>query len=121
MRIDHVLTGNQRMYGRVSWYDRNSNYNNYFDNLSTGQWFRFISRQVALDHVYTVNSTTVLNLRFGYDRFLRGDQGNPENLRFRNDGARLSGLLRQRDSRRPPEVPALRHYRLPRHGRGQQG
>ena len=82
VRIDHVLTGNQRMYGRVSWYDRNSNYNNYFDNLSTGQWFRFISRQVALDHVYTVNSTTVLNLRFGYDRFLRGDQGNPENLGF---------------------------------------
>jgi hypothetical protein len=82
VRIDHVLTGKQRMYGRVSWYDRNSNYNNYFDNLSTGQWFRFISRQVALDHVYTLNSTTVLNLRYGYDRFLRGDQGNPANHGF---------------------------------------
>ena len=81
-RVDHVLTGKQRMYGRVSWYDRNSNYNNYFDNLSTGQWFRFISRQVALDHVYTLNSTTVLNVRFGYDRFLRGDQGNPANHGF---------------------------------------
>ncbi|MGB2716341.1 MAG: TonB-dependent receptor, partial [Vicinamibacterales bacterium] len=82
MRVDHNLTSRQRMYARVSWYDRNSNYNNYFDNLSTGQWFRFVSRQVALDHVYTLNSTSVLNLRFGYDKFLRGDQGNPENHGF---------------------------------------
>jgi hypothetical protein len=82
VRVDHVLTSQQRMYGRVSWYDRNSNYNNYFDNLSTGQWFRFTSRQVALDHVYTINSTTVLNMRYGYDRFLRGDQGNPANHGF---------------------------------------
>ena len=82
LRVDHNLTQKQRMYGRVSWYDRNSNYNNYFDNLSTGQWFRFTSRQVALDHVYTLNSTTVMNVRFGYDRFLRGDQGNPANHGF---------------------------------------
>jgi hypothetical protein len=82
VRIDHNLTQNQRMFGRVSWYDRNSNYNNYFDNLSTGQWFRFISRQVALDHVWTMNSTTVLNVRYGFDRFTRGDQGNPANHGF---------------------------------------
>ena len=82
LRVDHNLTQKQRMYGRVSWYDRNSNYNNYFDNISTGQWFRFTSRQVALDHVYTINSTTVMNVRFGYDRFLRGDQGNPANHGF---------------------------------------
>ena len=82
VRVDHNLTDKQRMYGRASWYDRNSNYNNYFDNLSTGQWFRFISRQVALDHVYTMNSTTVMNVRYGYDKFLRGDQGNPANHGF---------------------------------------
>jgi Carboxypeptidase regulatory-like domain len=82
VRVDHNLTQNQRMYGRVSWYDRNSNYNNYFDNLSTGQWFRFVSRQVAIDHVWTVNSTTVLNVRYGFDRFTRGDQGNPANHGF---------------------------------------
>ncbi len=35
------------MYGRFSWYDRNSNYNNYFGNLSTGEWFKFVSRQVG--------------------------------------------------------------------------
>jgi hypothetical protein len=82
VRVDHNLTQSQRMYGRVSWYDRNSNYNNYFDNLSTGQWFRFISRQAAIDHVWTVNSTTVMNVRYGFDRFTRGDQGNPANHGF---------------------------------------
>lgn len=77
VRIDHNLTQSQRMYGRVSWFDRNSNYNNYFDNISTGQWFRFISRQAVFDHVWTMSPTLVLNVRYGYDRFLRGDQGNP--------------------------------------------
>jgi hypothetical protein len=78
VRIDHNLTNAQRMYGRVSWYDRNSNYNNYFDNISTGQWFRFVSRQAVFDHVWTMNQTTVLNVRYGYDRFLRGP-GQPGN------------------------------------------
>ena len=51
IRIDHVINPKQRFYGRVSWYDRNSDYNNYFDNLSTGEVFTFTSRQVAFDHV----------------------------------------------------------------------
>ncbi len=77
IRVDHNITQTQRMYGRVSWYDRDSNYNNYFDNMSTGSWFRFVSRQAVVDHVWTMNSTTILNVRYGYDRFLRGDQTNP--------------------------------------------
>ncbi len=82
IRIDHVITNRQRMYGRVSWYDRNSNYNNYFDNLSTGEWFKFISRQAAFDHVYTLNNSTVLNFRYGYNWFVRGTDSNPENHGF---------------------------------------
>jgi hypothetical protein len=82
IRIDQVLTGQQRIYGRYSWYDRNSNYNNYFNNLSTGEWFQFISRQFALDHVWAINSTTVMNLRYGYNRFVRGTDTNPGNHGF---------------------------------------
>ena len=82
IRVDHVISQKQRMYGRVSWYDRNSNYNNYFDNLATGEWFKFISRQAAIDHVYTFNATTFLNLRYGYDRFLRGINANPASHGF---------------------------------------
>ena len=82
IRIDHNLTQKQRVYGRFSWYDRNSNYNNYFDNLSTGEWFKFISRQFALDHVYVLDSTTVLNLRYGLNYFVRGTDTNPANHGF---------------------------------------
>ena len=82
IRVDHVLTDKQRMYGRVSWYDRNSNYNNYFNNLSTGEWFKFVSRQVAVDHVYALNGSTVLNFRYGYNWFVRGTDSNPENHDF---------------------------------------
>jgi hypothetical protein len=82
VRIDHVLTEKQRVYGRVSWYNRDSNYNNYFNDLSTGEWFGFYSRQVALDHVYTLTGTTVLNLRYGFDRFTRKTDSNPGNHGF---------------------------------------
>lgn len=59
------------LYPRASWYDRNSTYNNYFNNLSTGEWFKFVSRQAAVDHVYVVNASTVLNVRYGYNWFVR--------------------------------------------------
>ncbi len=82
IRVDHVVSNKQRLFGRVSWYDRNSNYNNYFGNLSTGEWFKFVSRQAAFDHVYVVSPSTVLNLRYGYNWFVRGTDSNPENHDF---------------------------------------
>jgi hypothetical protein len=82
IRIDHMFNDKHRTFGRASWYDRDSDYNNYFHNLATGQLFQFISRQGVLDHVYAINSTTVLNLRYGYNRFIRGDSPNPANLGF---------------------------------------
>ena len=82
IRVDQNLTDKQRMYGRFSWYDRNSNYNNYFNNLTTGEWFKFVSRQFALDHVYVMTPSTVLNFRYGYNWFVRGTDSNPANHDF---------------------------------------
>jgi Carboxypeptidase regulatory-like domain/TonB dependent receptor len=82
IRVDHNVSDRQRLYGRYSWYDRNSNYNNYFNNLSTGEWFQFISRQFAFDHVVIVNPTTVVNVRYGYNWFVRGTDTNPANHGF---------------------------------------
>lgn len=79
IRIDHTLSDRQRLFGRVSWYDRDSNYNNYFGNIATGEWFQFISRQGTIDDVYTLNATTVLNVRYGYNRFIRVTDSNPGN------------------------------------------
>ena len=82
IRVDHVATDRQRVYGRYSWYDRNSNYNNYFNNIATGEWFQFISRQAAFDHVWVMNSSTVMNMRYGFNRFVRGTDTNPGNHGF---------------------------------------
>ena len=80
IRIDHNINDRHRIFGRTSWYDRKSDYNNYFDNIATGQEFQFISRQGTIDDVYIINPTTVLNLRYGYNRFIRADQGNSGNI-----------------------------------------
>lgn len=52
-------------------YNRDSFYNDYFHNIATGTSFQFISKQGVFDDVYTFNSTTVLNLRYGYNHFIR--------------------------------------------------
>ena len=82
IRIDHNFSDKHRFFARASWYQRDSTYNNFFHNLSTGTLFQFISRQGALDDVYTFNPSTVLNVRYGYNRFIRVDGYNPENLGF---------------------------------------
>jgi hypothetical protein len=79
IRIDHVVSEKHRVFGRASWYNRDSNYNNYYRNLATGEAFLFKSRQGALDHVWLVSPTVVVNSRYGYNRFIRGTNSNPEN------------------------------------------
>jgi hypothetical protein len=107
IRIDHVLSDRQRVYGRVSWYDRNSDYNNYFGNLATGEAFTFTSRQVAFDDVFMLTPSTVLNVKYGYDRFLRGTDSNPDNHGFDLASlgfpAQYAGLIPD-DIRRFPRV-----------------
>ncbi|HZM88696.1 MAG TPA: carboxypeptidase-like regulatory domain-containing protein [Blastocatellia bacterium] len=80
IRVDHNINDRHRLFSRASWYDRKSDYNNYFDNIATGQEFQFISRQFTIDDVYVFNPTTVLNVRYGYNRFIRADQGNSGNI-----------------------------------------
>jgi hypothetical protein len=71
VRIDHTLSDKQRIFARASWYSRDSFYNDYFNNIATGTSFQFISRQGVIDDVYSFNATTVLNVRYGYNRFIR--------------------------------------------------
>ncbi len=71
IRIDHSIGERQRIFGRASWYDRDSFYNDYFHSIATGTSFQFNARQGVIDDVYTFNPTTVLNVRYGYNRFIR--------------------------------------------------
>jgi hypothetical protein len=82
IRIDHVINDRHRIYGRASWYNRDSDYNNYYNNLATGNVFLFKSRQGAFDHVWTISPTLVLNTRYGYNRFIRGTDSNQEAVGF---------------------------------------
>ena len=82
IRVDQTVSDNNRMFVRVNWYDRESTYNDYFDNAATGNLFQFVSRAAVIDDVHTLSPTTVLNLRYGYNRFIRGDSGAYKSLGF---------------------------------------
>lgn len=71
-RIDQNFSDKNRFFVRGSWYNRDSHYNDYLGTEATGVNFRFISRQAVFDDVHTINPTTVLNVRYGYNRFIRG-------------------------------------------------
>jgi hypothetical protein len=78
-RVDHNFTSKNKMFGRFSWYERNSHYDNYLASAASGTLFQFISWQAVVDDVHVFNPTTVLNVRYGYNRFDRNsDMEMPE-------------------------------------------
>ncbi len=81
-RIDHNIGDKQRLYGRYSTYIRNSYYNDYFGTDATGVQFLFDSYNGVLDDTIVISPTTVLDLRYGYNRFIRGSDGNPNATGF---------------------------------------
>ena len=72
VRIDQNISNNNHLFARGSYYDRNSLYNRYTDSPYAGVNFLFKARQGVIDDVHTFNSTTFLNVRYGYNRFIRG-------------------------------------------------
>jgi len=77
-KVDHILTDSQKLAVTARFYKRDSNYNNYLGSMATGQWFQFMSRAGGVDYVNTMSATMVLNLRYGYNRFIRATDANPE-------------------------------------------
>lgn len=82
IRVDHVISDKQRIFVRGSWYQHSSSGSNYYHNIATGTQGNFLSRQGVIDDVYTFNATTVLNVRYGYNRFIRAENQNPGNHGF---------------------------------------
>jgi hypothetical protein len=82
-KVDQIISSKNRMFGRFSWYERNSHYNDYLGSVASGTLFQFISWQGVVDDVHIFNPTTVLNVRFGYNRFDRNaDMEKPEAIGF---------------------------------------
>jgi hypothetical protein len=72
VRVDQNISSKNRMFVRGSWYNRFSIYNDYTGTAYSGVNFLFNSRQGVIDDVHTFNATTVLNVRYGFNRFIRG-------------------------------------------------
>jgi hypothetical protein len=82
-RIDQQIGSRNRMFVRGSWYQRDSNYNEYFGNTEAdGTLFQFISYQAMIDDVHTFDANTVLNVRYGWNRFERNSGQQPDALDF---------------------------------------
>ena len=71
-RVDQNFSEKNRLFVRGSWYDRSSHYNDYLASAATGVHFIFVSRQGVIDDVHSFNPTTILNVRYGFNRFIRG-------------------------------------------------
>jgi len=82
VRVDHSLSPNHKIFGRASWYKRVGFYDDYFHTIATGTLFQFISRQAVIDDVYIFNPTTVLNVKYGYNRFIRAQDMAPGGYGF---------------------------------------
>ena len=70
-RFDEHFSAKNTMFIRGSYYKRDSHYNDYMGNGLTSVNFQFISYQAVVDDVHVFNPTTVLNVRYGYNRFER--------------------------------------------------
>lgn len=77
-RVDQNIGDKHHLFVRGSYYDRNSIYNDYTASAYSGVNFVFKARQGVVDYVHTINSTTLLNLRYGYNRFIRGQDQEPD-------------------------------------------
>jgi hypothetical protein len=71
VRIDQKVSNANRLFVRGSYYKRDSHYNDYMGNGLTSTNFQFISYQGVIDDVHVFNPTTVMNVRYGYNRFER--------------------------------------------------
>jgi hypothetical protein len=81
-RLDQKVSNSNKMFVRYSWYNRDSNYNEYLGSEASGTYFQFQSYQAVLDDVHVFNPTTVLNVRYGYNRFERNSGQQEDSLNF---------------------------------------
>jgi hypothetical protein len=81
-RVDQKVSSSNKMFVRGSWYQRDSHYNDYMGNGLTSTNFQFISWQGVIDDVHVFNPTTVLNVRYGYNRFERNSGQEQEYQNF---------------------------------------
>ena len=116
VRVDENINEKNRFYTRFSMYDRKGIANPYFQNLATGALTDFDAYNGVVDYTAVVSPTTVFDVRFGYNRYIRHNDGNPDGgLNF--DLTKV-GLPTKYNSMIPESIrrfPTHRHDQLHRH------
>jgi hypothetical protein len=70
-RVDHSTSLANRFYVRANMHRKASGYNDWFESAASGNVQPFFSRGASFDDVYAISPTTVLNIRYGYTRYVR--------------------------------------------------
>ena len=89
-RLDHNWSTNHKSFASLRWNHMDEFYGDDFDNETTGAYQTRINRGMGLDHVWTLSSMKILNLRFNVTRYEEPvyDHGagyNPADLGFSKD------------------------------------
>ncbi len=67
-RLDWNINARNRTYFNVRHTDYFQSKNDYFSNISTGSYLSRSNWGLALDHVFTVNATNIINVRANFSR-----------------------------------------------------
>jgi hypothetical protein len=102
-RVDQQFATNNRMFARFSWYNRLSDYNDYTGTGISATLFQFRSWQFVADDVHVFNPTTVLDVRYGYNRF---DRNSGSLMKYRNFDLTTLGF----PSRYNDLIPEINRY-----------
>lgn len=73
LRADHNFSDRHRVYGVLTLFMQDNDRNRDFPNTARGDFLARRGRGFAFDDVYVVNSTLVLNSRYGFNRFGAAD------------------------------------------------
>jgi hypothetical protein len=68
-RVDQNWNNNNHSFVMIGYSNLNQNQPNHFHNVATGQYLGRTSERVAIDHVWTINSKQVLDVRANVARF----------------------------------------------------
>lgn len=70
-RIDHNFSERNRLFVRGNVSKRSSTANDWYESAASGQLQNYMARGGAIDDVYTISPTLILNARYGYTRYVR--------------------------------------------------
>ncbi|MFB3829750.1 MAG: TonB-dependent receptor domain-containing protein [Bryobacteraceae bacterium] len=68
-RGDQAWSNSHHSFVTVRWYHLTQTFDNYFDNIATGQYQERIANAYGIDHVWTLSANKILDLRYSVTRF----------------------------------------------------